>query len=116
MKPKSLYNYIYRFMERYRLSIRQKTHVEQLLPPDSIDKINMFLKEIIRIRKESDIPLYNIVNFDETSLYYNIPPNKTVHHICKKTIVIRTLKQEKARISPILSITAAWEKLKPYII
>ena len=39
LKPKSLYNYIYRFMERYRLSIRQKTHVGQLLPSDSIDKM-----------------------------------------------------------------------------
>ena len=116
LKPKSLYNYIYRFMERYRLSIRQKTHVGQLLPSDSIDKIYMFLKEIIRIRKEYDIPLSNIVNFDETALSYNIPPNKTVHHIGQKTIVIRTLKQEKARISLILSINAAGEKLKPYII
>ena len=78
-------------MERYRLSIRQKTHVGQLLPSDSIDKIYMFLKEIIRIRKEYDIPLSNIVNFDETALSYNIPPNKTVHHIGQKTIVIRTL-------------------------
>ena len=93
-------------MERYRLSIRQKTRVGQLLPSDSIDKIYMFLKEIIS----------NIVNFDETALSYNIPPNKTVHHIGQKTIVIRTLKQEKARISAILSITASGEKLKPYII
>ena len=85
------------------------------MPPDS-DKIYMLLKEIIRIRKEYDIPLSNIVNFDETALCYNIPPNKTVHHIGKKTIVIRTLKQEKTRIPLILSITASGEKLKPYII
>ena len=88
LKPKSLYNYIYRFMERYKLSLRQKTHVGQLLPPDSIDKIYMFLKEIIIIRKEYDIPLSNIINFDETVLCYNIPPNKTVHHIGKITIVL----------------------------
>ena len=35
LKPKNLYYYIYRFMERYRLSIRQKTHVRQLLPSDT---------------------------------------------------------------------------------
>ena len=39
-----------------------------------------------------------------------------MHHIGQKTIVIRTLKQEKARISLILSISAAGQKLKPYII
>ena len=39
-----------------------------------------------------------------------------MHHIGQKTIVIRTLKQEKARISLILSITAAGWKLKTYII
>ena len=38
-------------MERYRLSIRQKTHAGQLLPSDSIDKIYMLFKEIIRISK-----------------------------------------------------------------
>jgi len=39
-----------------------------------------------------------------------------VHHIGQKAIVIRTLKQEKARISLKLSIIFAGEKLKPYII
>lgn len=39
-----------------------------------------------------------------------------MHHIGQKAIVIRTLKQEKARISLKLSIIFAGEKLKPYII
>lgn len=97
-------------MERYRLSIRQKTHFGQFLPSDSIDKINIFLKEIIRIRKEYDIPLSNIVNFDEIALSYNIPPNKTVRHIGQKNNGDWNFKTRESK-----NITAAGEKLKPLL-
>ena len=42
LKPKSLYQYIYRFMKRYNLLQREGTHIGQLLPYDSEDKIFMF--------------------------------------------------------------------------
>lgn len=53
---------------------------------------------------------------DETALQYNMPSNKTVNKVGAKTITIRTQRQEKCRISVILSICANRNKLNPLII
>ena len=44
-------------MIRYNLVQREGTHIGQLLPYDKEDKIFMFLKEIINIRKRFNIQL-----------------------------------------------------------
>ena len=53
---------------------------------------------------------------DETALQYNMPSKKTIHKIGAKTIVIRTQKQEKCRISLILTIAGNGKKLIPFVI
>ena len=103
-------------MKRYNLVQRAGTHIGQLLPYDSEDKIFMFLKEIINIRKQYNIPIQNIVNMDETALMYNMPFNKIIYKIGARTVTISTQKQEKARIYCILSINATGKTLMPYII
>ena len=57
-----------------------------------------------------------IINMDETALNYNMPPNTTINKIGAKTIVIKTQRQEKTRISVILAICGNGDKLPPYII
>lgn len=52
-----------------------------------------------------------IINMDETALNYNMPLNTTVHKVGAKTIFIKTLRQEKARVSVILSICGNGDKL-----
>jgi len=103
-------------MKRYNLVQKAGTHIGQLLPYYSEDKIFMFLKEIINIRKQYNIPIENIVNMDETALMYNMPFNKIIYKIGARTVTISTQKQEKARISCILSINATGKTLMPYII
>ena len=103
-------------MKRYNLVQRAGKHIGQLLSYDSEDKIFMFLKEIINIRKQYNIPIQNIVNMEETALMYNMPFNKTIHKVGAKTVMISTQKQDKARISCILSINATSKTLMPYII
>ena len=115
-KPKSLYNVVYRFLSRFSLSIRSASHIGQQLPKDSTDRIISFLKEIINLRKLYDIKKENIINLDETALQYNMPFHKTIHKIGAKTITIKTQRQEKSRISLILSIAGDGSKLIPYVI
>ena len=79
-------------MKRYNLVQRAGTHISQLLPYDSEDKIFMFLKEIINIRKQYNIPIENIVNMDETALMYNMPFSKIIHKVGAKTVTISTQK------------------------
>jgi hypothetical protein len=52
---------------------------------------------------------------DETALTMNMPSNKTVHKVGVKTICIKTQRQEKARISVILTCCANGIELKPFI-
>ena len=53
---------------------------------------------------------------EETALNYNMPPNITINKIGANTIVIKTQRQEKTRISVILAICGNGDKLPPYII
>ena len=53
---------------------------------------------------------------DETPLFFNMVPNKTITQKGDKSVVIRTQNQEKLRITCILSICGGGVKFPPYII
>ena len=90
IKPKSLFSWIYRFLDRNSLSIRSISHKGQQFPKNTENNIFSFLKKIINIRKLYNISTDSIINMDETALQYNMPSNKTVHKIGAKTITINT--------------------------
>ena len=48
---------------------------------------------------------YMIVNMDETALFLNMSPKKTINEKGDNTIMIKTLGQEKQRISILLSVS-----------
>ena len=103
-------------MKRKSLTIRQGSHLGQQLPFNAVEKTFSFLKEIIRIRRDKDISSDYIINMDETELQLNMTFHKTVHKVGTKRISIKTQRQEKCRISVILSIYSKGEKLKTLII
>ena len=80
--PHSLLNCVYRFMQRFNLSIRKGSHIGQQLPSDSEDRIICFLRSIIFLFKEKYINPENIVNMDEM-----VNSNVTIHKISSKTIM-----------------------------
>jgi len=45
-----------------------------------------------------------------------MPENKTVHKVGAKSIIIKTQRQEKVRVSIILACNGIGEKLKPFVI
>ena len=51
---------------------------------------------------------------DETAISCNMPNNVTVHKIDYKTMIIKTKRQEKLRVSVILSIFCDGRRLKSY--
>ena len=55
-------------------------------------------------------------NMDETPVYMDMVPSKTVDVKGGKTIKIRTTKSEKSRVTAALSCTAAGNMLPPMII
>jgi len=100
-------------MKRNSLTIRTGSHVGQQIPFNAEEKAFPFLKEIIRIRRNNGISSECILNMDETALQLNMPFHKTVHKVGAKIIAIKTLRQEKCRISLIFSICSNGNKLKP---
>ena len=86
------------------------------MPESSIDLVFKFLREIIHIRKDFNIPKENIINTHETAIQRNMPSNKTVYKVGAKTIVINTQRQEKLRVSVIFACSGSGEKLKPFVI
>ena len=66
--------------------------------------------------KNNGLGRCNIVNMDESPIFFNMVPKKKIAKRGKKTILIKTQNQEKVRISIILTISADGDKLKPLII
>ena len=113
---KTLLEWIYRFLSRNNYSFRRSTHVGHDLPEDSYNIICQFISQCYKSRVAMKYTDDVIFNMDETPLSLNMPPNYTIAHKGKKTVIIRTQSQEKCRVSLILGIIADGNKLPPLII
>ena len=49
---------------------------------------------------------YMIVNMDQTALFLNMSPKRAINEKGHNTIMIKTLRQEKQRITILLSVSA----------
>ena len=75
-----------KFMMRLNLVLRSKTNIAQTLPKDLESKIVTFHHKIRSIREESDFPYELIANMDETPIYFDTVPAKTVNRKGAKTV------------------------------
>ena len=107
---------IYRILKRNGYSYRTKTHIGQGITKDCFLKASLFLKEVWDKRIDFGFFDYLIANMDETPLSFNMIPTKTIAKKGTKSIIIKTLEQEKLRVSVLLTITADGGRLPPYII
>lgn len=69
---------IYRILSRNGYLFRRKTHVGQLLSKDYFLKASLFLNEVWDKRIQNGYYDAVIANMDETSLVFNMIPNKTI--------------------------------------
>jgi hypothetical protein len=67
-----------RFMNRHDLVLRAKTSMAQRLPVDLEEKIASFHDFVRRQRERDDYDDMFIVNMDETPVYFDIVPGKTL--------------------------------------
>jgi hypothetical protein len=67
------------FLGRYELSERCRTTVAQQLPPDLIEKQNIFLSYIMYLRIHNKYQLKYIGNIDETPMWFDLPSNTTIN-------------------------------------
>ena len=105
-----------RFCERHELSLRAKTSMAQKLPADLETKIVQFYDFLKDVRQKGQYHPAVIGNMDETPMYFDIVPNKTLNKVGAKTIVVCTTGAEKRHLTVVLSCTANGEMHPPMII
>ena len=66
-----------RFMRRNNIAFRRETDVAQKKHVELDDRMQGFLRYVIRIRQRRNYPLSMIGNMDETPVYVDIPGNYT---------------------------------------
>ena len=77
------------------------------------DKIQTFQRTMIQMKQANNYPLEQIGNMDETSMQFDMPPNRTVSKRGEKTIHIKTSGHEKDHFTVVLDCLADGTKLKP---
>ena len=108
--------WLHSFRKRFDLVLRAQTSLAQALPADLESKLSNFRQELSFIRQNGDFSYEYIGNMDETPVFMDMLPNKTIDVKGKKSIRIRTTKSEKCRITAILSCIATGKMLSPMIV
>ena len=101
-------SWLYRFMKRKGLVLRQKTKIAQRLPQEFEDKIIGFHRMIIQMRKANNYEMQQIGNMDETPLNFDMPLSRTINPV---TILIKTTGNEKNHFTVVLACLADGSKL-----
>jgi hypothetical protein len=94
------------FMKRYRLSRRRRTKISQKLPAQTNELLNNFQQHIIRLRTEKSYEMANILNMDETPVWFDMAGNFTIDQTGEKTIQICGTGNEKNRFTVVLTCAA----------
>ena len=94
------------FMKRYKLSRRRRTKVSQKLPEQTEELLSNFQQYVIRLRTEKSFAMTNILNMDETPVWFDMAGNFTIDQIGEKTIHIRGTGNEKNRFTVVLTCAA----------
>ena len=105
-----------KFIHRHSLVLRAKTSVAQKLPSDLESKVSMFHGEITTVRKKQNFPKELIGNMDETPLYLDMVPSRTLEQKGKKEVRVRTTGAGKRPVTVVLACTASGKTLPPMII
>ena len=92
----------YRLSVRNHLTFRARTYIGQEHSEKYKEKMFEFIKLAENYRKCIDLELDQIANMDEAPLFLNIARTITIAKIGSKTINIKTLGQEKVRVTVIL--------------
>ena len=99
------------FLRRYDLCECRRITVAQQLPPDLLEKQNVFLSYVLYRRIQHDYLLQYIGNMDEIPLWFDLPSNITIDHKGTKTVSIRITRYEHSSFTVVLAYMADGKKL-----
>ena len=113
---KALCSWVYKFLQRYDSCIRQKTTTGQRLPPRLTDKVTKFVLFCSKQHARFKFAPGAIGNMDETTIWDDMPGNKSVYSKGMKTVPILTTGHKKNRATVCLGALAKRCKLQPLIV
>ncbi len=94
------------FLKRYNLTWRRRTRVSQKLPAQTEESLERFHQFITRLRIKKSFELHNILNMDETPVWFDMAGNFTIDQKGGKTVHIRATGNEKNRFTVVLTCAA----------
>jgi hypothetical protein len=93
-------------MKRFNLALRRRTRISQKLPDKSQEKLENFHQFVKNLRIEKSFGLENILNMDETPVWFDIAGVYTINPKGEKTVHIRATENEKNRFTVVLTCAA----------
>ena len=105
-----------KFIHRHRLVLRAHTSVAQKLPGDLESKLSAFLDEVKTERQKYNFPKDLMGNMDETPLYFDMVPSRTIEMKGAKEVKMKSTGAEKRRVTVVLACLASGKTLPPMII
>ncbi len=94
------------FMKRYKLFLKKRTKISQKLLNQTQELLENFYQFVTRLRIEKSFELCNILNIDETPVWFDMAENFTVNPKGEKTVHIRETDNEKNRFTVVLTCAA----------
>ena len=108
--------WVYKFFRRNRFTLRAKTSLSQRLPAGLEGKMKAYLQKVQKERKRGRFLSALMGNMDETPVYFDLVPGKTINQVGAKSCIIRSTGAEKRHITAVLTVTADGTMLPPMII
>ncbi len=90
-------------MKRNKLAWQRCIRVSQKLPTQTEELLEKFHYFIIQLRIKKSFELHNILNMNETSIWFNMAENFTIGQKDEKTIHIHIIGNEKNRFTVVLT-------------
>ena len=81
------------------------------MPPDLLEKQNVFLSYVLYRRIQHDYLLQYINNMNETPLWFDLSSNTTIDHKGIKTVSIRITEYKRLSFTVVLAYIANSKKL-----
>ncbi|PKB93485.1 hypothetical protein RhiirA5_441169 [Rhizophagus irregularis] len=108
---KELYNWIIEQRKQglgitYAIARRQRTNILQKLPSQTNEVLKNFQEFIICLRTEKSFELSNILNMDETPIWFDMAGNFTINSTGEKTIQICRTGNKKNCFTVVLIVVA----------
>ena len=113
---KASWSWAYGFMKRLNYSLRKATTCSNSNNAEIATKVDGFiemLKDLLKMNNYSDD---NIVNVDETPVWFNCYPQLSLHKRGDKQVPIHVSSQDKRRVTVTLAVTKSGKMLPPSII